>query len=152
MKRFPIDQRELLRFIAEIATFGLTGGADAESADLSPHKQVARLQACAEAYLQSHSFRPGDIVQVKPALAAAYQFPAGCPAVVVEDIDPPLIAEDKDPHTSNYGMELDLRILVIVEDAPHNFAVSSALFEPYVEQPDQSEQTQESNDEQASAG
>lgn len=158
MAKSSADAKELLKFIAGVCA--LATGDDAEDATTqfafppSRGEHAKFLQACADAYLQSHSFRAGDFVQVKPALAAAYIYPkAGYPAVVVEDIDPPLLRDDKESHYANYGMELDLRILVIADDGtPVTFAVPSQLFEPYVEQPGNSEQAQEGNHDQTSAG
>lgn len=136
MAKSNAEVRDVLKFIAQVSA--LASGDETEemaTAPMSRGDHAKLLQACADAYLQSHSFRAGDFVQVKPALAAAYIYPkAGYPAVVVEDIDPPLVNDDKESHCANYGMELDLRILVIADDGtPVTFAVPSQVFEPYVE-------------------
>src|SRR4029077_9857626 len=65
----------------------------------------------------THKFEPGQLVQIKTGLNAAYHYPAkGHPAIILEFLDPPYIDPSKNSGECNCGILHDVRIMVLASN------------------------------------
>jgi len=80
-----------------------------------------------------HKFEPGMLIQRKEELNQNTRLPGkGQPGIVTKVYNPPLLAQNAETGSCNFGTTHDIRVMVLHEDGfPVEFAFDSRFFEPY---------------------
>lgn len=100
-------------------------------ATTAPEIAIQRIKDHFTDYAKKHTFKPGDIVRLKPGLGTIAEKLDGQPCVVVEVLNYPIIG-DSQGSPPEYGARLDMRIGALTPSGQFSIALfESALFEPW---------------------
>ena len=83
---------------------------------MSRAEQLIRLQEGVDAYNTQFSFKPGDVIELKPFLRNKRLPNYGQPMVITEVLDCPIQGNTTDTGSANFAESLDIRCGVRDED------------------------------------
>lgn len=83
---------------------------------MSRTEQLIRLQEGIDAYNTPFSFKPGDVIELKPFLRNKRLPNYGQPMVITEVLDCPIQGSTTDTGSANFAELLDIRCGVLDED------------------------------------
>ena len=99
---------------------------------MSRAEQLIRLQEATDAYNTQFSFKPGDVIELKPFLRNKRLPNYGQPMIVTEVLDCPIQGTKTDTGSANFAESLDIRCGVRDEDGDVLFFYyDSRRFRPF---------------------
>ncbi len=127
----PPDIEMLLRSIATAS--GDEGAPEPSQSQPSVEVQARRLLDHYADLSKTHTFEPGQLVQLKPGLNGHVNLPVeGQPCIVTKIYETPLKDETVSNAHPDFGRKFDIALLLLTRDGRAvEFAYDGRVFEPY---------------------